>query len=109
MEPSLTFEPQIKSSQWSNCYIKIAYMMVSQALKIKEDEDYLAPPPSYQLLNIDAGASLKVKQQKLNLAISITNALNSNYRSYLNRYRYFANELGTNISLHIKIPINLYP
>jgi iron complex outermembrane receptor protein len=39
MEPSLTFEPQIKSSQWSNCYIKIAYMMVSQALKIKEDED----------------------------------------------------------------------
>jgi iron complex outermembrane receptor protein len=80
--------------------------MVAKAATVLSDEDYLAPPDAYQLLNADAGILLKVKQQKLNLGLSIINALNSNYRAYLNRYRYFADELGTNVSIHLKIPIN---
>jgi len=106
IEPSITYEPKIKSSTWSNCYIKIAYSIVAQASKVKGDEDYLAPPPAYQLLNADAGISIKIKQQNINVGLTVTNALNSKYRAYLNRYRYFADELGNNILLHLKIPIN---
>jgi iron complex outermembrane receptor protein len=100
------WEPNLKSKQWNNFYVKIAYTMVAQAVNVSNDEDYLSPPAAYQLLNADAGISLKVKQQKLNLGLSITNALNISYRAYLNRYRYFADELGTNVSIHLKIPIN---
>jgi iron complex outermembrane receptor protein len=106
IEPSLVWEPNLKSKQWNNFYVKIAYTMVAQAVNVSNDEDYLSPPAAYQLLNADAGISLKVKQQKLNLGLSITNALNISYRAYLNRYRYFADELGTNVSIHLKIPIN---
>lgn len=107
VEPSLLYEPKIKQSKWSNCYIKIAYLIVAKASSVNGDEDYLAPPASYQLLNVDAGVSIKIKQQKINMGLSITNALNTRYRAYLNRYRYFADEQGTNILIHLKIPINL--
>jgi iron complex outermembrane receptor protein len=106
IEPSFTWEPKLKSAKWDKFYLKISYVMVAKALAVLSDEDYLAPPAAYQLLNADAGILLKVKQQQLNLGLSITNALNSNYRAYLNRYRYFADELGTNVSIHLKIPIN---
>ena len=57
-------------------------------------------------LSLKFGISLKLKQQQINIGLSVSNALNTNYRAYLNRYRYFADDLGTNLSLHIKIPIN---
>ena len=106
LEPSLIWEPKISSKKCDNFYVKIAYVMVAKAATVISDEDYLAPPAAYQLLNANAGILLKVKQQKLNLGLSITNALNNSYRAYLNRYRYFADELGTNVSIHLKIPIN---
>ena len=106
IEPSVTWEPNVKSAKCDNFYVKISYVMVAKAATVIGDEDYLAPPKAYQLLNADAGILLKVKQQKLNLGLSITNALNSNYRAYLNRYRYFADDIGTNVSIHLKMPIN---
>ena len=39
----------------------------------------------------------------LNVALNITNLLNTNYRSYLNRLRYFADDLGRNISLQLQL------
>lgn len=106
VEPSLIWEPKITNQKWSNLYLKLSYLMVAKAIKVSNDEDYLAPPNAYQLLNIDAGINYVIKKQKLNFGISITNVLNSKYRSYLNRYRYFADDLGTNVSMHLKIPIN---
>jgi iron complex outermembrane receptor protein len=106
IEPSITWEPKLKSAKYDNFYVKISYVMVAKAATVIGDEDYLSPPTAYQLLNADAGVLLKVKQQKLNLGLTITNALNSNYRAYLNRYRYFADDIGTNVSIHLKMPIN---
>jgi iron complex outermembrane receptor protein len=107
IEPSFVWEPKLKSKQWNNLYVKVAYIIVAKAPSVSNDEDYIAPPDAYQLLNADAGISLKVKQQQLNFGFSATNTLNTNYRAYLNRYKYFADDLGTNLSIHIKIPINL--
>jgi iron complex outermembrane receptor protein len=106
IEPGLIWEPNLKSKQWNNLYVKIAYVIVGKAVSVSNDDDYLSPPAAYKLLNADAGISLKLKQQQINIGLSATNALNTNYRAYLNRYRYFADDLGTNLSLHIKIPIN---
>ena len=106
IEPAILWEPVLKSKKWNNFYLKISYLMVAKAVTVAADEDYLAPPPAYQLLNVDAGIILNTKNQKMNLGINVNNALNTSYRSYLNRYRYFADDMGTNISIHLKIPIN---
>jgi iron complex outermembrane receptor protein len=39
-----------------------------------------------------------ISTAKFDFGISITNAFNQSYRDYLNRFRYFADEQGQNIS-----------
>ncbi|HRG59385.1 MAG TPA: TonB-dependent receptor [Bacteroidia bacterium] len=107
IEPSATWEPQLNINKWNHFYLKISYLIVAKGVSVSDDKDYLAPPHAYQLLNADAGVAFKVKKQNINLGIGISNALNTSYRAYLNRYRYFAEELGTNVILHLKIPINI--
>ncbi len=65
--------------------------------------DYKAAPPTYTLLNIEAGYSMKLKQKNaLQFSVSAENAANKSYRNYLNRFRYYTDEPGANIIFRIK-------
>ena len=57
---------------------------------------------SLKLLNgaIDIPIS---KKTILNASLGIENLFNTSYREYLNRLRYFADDIGRNITLQIKI------
>ncbi len=65
--------------------------------------DYKAAPPTYTLLNIEAGYSMKIKTKNtLQFSVSAENAANKSYRNYLNRFRYYTDEPGANIIFRIK-------
>ncbi|WP_027075892.1 TonB-dependent receptor [Maribacter antarcticus] len=60
------------------------------------------PPPAYHLLALDAETSYSIRNKNdLNVGLRITNLLDTSYREYLNRLRYFVDDLGRNISLRI--------
>ncbi len=62
------------------------------------------PPPAYHVLNFNAGTKFKVGDSStLNLTLKMTNVLNTSYREYLNRLRYYADDLGRNILVQVKI------
>lgn len=65
------------------------------------EQDLLAPPNAYFLLEARAGTHLKVGQSVLHLSLRIDNVLNVRYRDYLNRLRYYADELGRNVVLGV--------
>lgn len=65
------------------------------------NSDYLPPPKGFLLLGIYAGYPVKVKKQNIVFNLSINNLLNNKYRDYLNRFRYFTDEQGTDIKLKI--------
>ncbi|MDO5970160.1 TonB-dependent receptor [Flavivirga aquimarina] len=65
--------------------------------------DISSPPPTYHLLHFQSDITLNVsKKTNLNIGLNITNIFNTSYREYLNRLRYFADDLGRNIMLQIK-------
>ncbi len=64
--------------------------------------DFMAPPPDYWIWNLSAGLSLKPGDVQYDFRISGDNVLNLKYRDYTNRFRYYADELGRNISLSFK-------
>jgi iron complex outermembrane receptor protein len=65
--------------------------------------DYAIAPPAYQLLDFQASQSFKFKNGLyLNTGFEIKNLLNVSYRDYLNRFRYFADDLGRSIILRTK-------
>lgn len=64
--------------------------------------DINSSPPAYHLLALDIGAQFTLlKTNDLGIGLRATNLLNSSYRDYLNRMRYFVDDLGRNISLRL--------
>jgi len=66
--------------------------------------DVSSSPESYHLLNFRSDATFKIsKKTDLTIGLTVTNLLDTNYREYLNRLRYFADDLGRNYVLQLKI------
>jgi iron complex outermembrane receptor protein len=66
--------------------------------------DVSTPPDAYHLLNFNSSIDFKATQQStLTIGFGITNLLNNSYRNYLNRLRYYADDLGRNFLLNLKL------
>jgi iron complex outermembrane receptor protein len=70
--------------------------------------DFVNPPDAYTLLDINFGFEQHFGKQTLRWSLSFNNALNSKYRDYLSRYRYFVLEPGQNLIIRLTIPFNIY-
>lgn len=69
---------------------------------IQPDQDFALPPDAFFLLGAALGAQVKLKNESLlKLTIKGENLLNNSYRDYLNRFRYFADEPGINVSFNV--------
>ncbi len=65
--------------------------------------DFAPPPPAYFLLGGMAGTMVKVfNKTDINISIKVDNLLNTKYRDYLNRFRYFSDAIGRNFSIRLK-------
>jgi iron complex outermembrane receptor protein len=60
--------------------------------------DILAPPPGYLLVNVGWTGQI----DRVQLGVRVTNVLNQRYRSYTDRLRYFADEVGRNVVVSVK-------
>jgi iron complex outermembrane receptor protein len=65
--------------------------------------DFLAPPPAYTLLSFSAGLTWPAGKAECDVRLSVDNAFNKIYREYTNRLRYFANEVGRNVTLAFSV------
>lgn len=65
--------------------------------------DISTPPDAYQLIHLFGDVTFLFNHEfNLNFMIGITNIFNTNYREYLNRLRYYADDTGRNITIQIK-------
>lgn len=79
-----------------------------EVFSINQDRDVLleinTPPPAYHLLNATADIAIPFfKQNELKVGLTLNNITNKNYRNYLNRQRYFADDVGRNFLLRLTI------
>jgi iron complex outermembrane receptor protein len=64
--------------------------------------DFMEAPPAYALINLSAGFSIKRDKVRYNFRATAENLLNTSYREYTNRFRYYADDLGRNFILSFK-------
>lgn len=88
-------------------FVAFSVQNVLEQTRVPEGQDFVPPPDAYFLLNFDAGISVKWGKQRIDFGLTLSNLLNNTYRDYLNRYRYFADEMGTNVAFRIKIPFEI--
>jgi iron complex outermembrane receptor protein len=80
----------------------IGYQYVARQTRVQEGIDYAPPPDAYGLFRSEVSANLLIGDNTLSVSLSANNLLNQSYRDYLNRLRYFADDVGRNIELRIK-------
>ena len=66
--------------------------------------DVSKPPNAYHLLNFNSNIDLHTSlKSKLTIGLTVSNLMNISYRNYLNRLRYYADDLGRNFLLNLKL------
>jgi len=84
---------------WQKPEIRLNGRYVFEQTHILESQDYLVPPEAYFLLGMRASAEKQFSKYRLQTYVRVENMLNTTYRDYLNRQRYFADDLGLNVVL----------
>lgn len=77
--------------------ISLGWTQVAQQKRYTKGTDFLPPPPAYGLMELN----WDINKENFGLGIRISNLLNTEYRDYLNRFRYFTADMGRNISLRM--------
>lgn len=120
--PPLTLNNRIQFSkkEWNNLTLELQSEMVFRQTQFPDNNfttniiengdfvpvevDISTPPPSYHLLHFTSDFQFKVSEHSLaTLGFSVFNILDTPYRDYLNRQRFYADELGRNFQIQLKI------
>jgi len=71
-----------------------------QELPLNTERTAFAPiPEAYTLFGANASTNVQLGKNRLRIVARAENLFNVGYRDYLNRQRYFSNDLGINVSL----------
>jgi len=92
-----------KLSKLENIQIQLADRYVFRQERIGHWQDYLAPPDAYNLVSIRIQAEKQWKRDRIRFWLKGENLLNTRYREYLNRLRYFSDETGINLVAGIQV------
>lgn len=63
--------------------------------------DFSPAPAGYALLNARIGLKAPITKHSLGITLSGENLLNGSYRNYMNRLRYYADDIGSNFILRV--------
>jgi iron complex outermembrane receptor protein len=103
-EYDLTYN--FSTQQMRNSYVQLKWIQVLEQTRVAAGfTDYLPPPPAYNLLNIEFATTLQIYNKSTTFGLSVLNSLNTQYRDYMNRFRYFNDEVGRSLVLRVKIPL----
>lgn len=87
-------------------FVRIGGMYVFEQKRVRDAVDFLPPPPGYFLMEAQADLGFQTKTGVIRTGVRVTNLLNTRYRDYMNRFRYFTNEIGRAVHLYIHVPLN---
>ncbi len=96
-----------KVGKLKSLYFIITNIYITHQWRVPPNSDYTNPPEAYTLFNADIGFDVQIGKQVMNVNFSATNFLNRAYRDYLNRYRYFTNDIGRSFVLRLQIPFTI--
>lgn len=70
---------------------------------ITAEQDFTATPDAYNLINLSLSANVILSHLKFRTFVKVDNLLNTQYRNYLNRLRYFADDQGVSVRLGVSM------
>lgn len=79
---------------------------VARQSEFDPNADFAPPPPGYHLLNAGLAGTFSVGPQEVRASLELNNLLDTSYRDYLSRLRFFADEPGWSAILRFHVPFS---
>ncbi|MFK7970940.1 MAG: TonB-dependent receptor [Bacteroidia bacterium] len=99
LEYELPFEIKLGKRHLENTVFEVENIFTFRQNNLLASQDFLAPPEAYNLLAFTLSTDMQLKKSRLRFFVRLNNMLNVSYRDYLNRQRYFADDLGFQATL----------
>ena len=86
-----------------NFTVGIGHTFVAKQTHFEPSQELVSTTPdAYHLFEANIGTTLKIgDQQTLGIRVSAENLLNTEYKEYTNRFRYYAHDLGRNVFVRL--------
>lgn len=98
------------AKKWKQTALTVEGEYVARQSRIPDETfapaDYKLPPDAFTLLNLQFSTTCYLGHVPVTMRMSVRNLLNTSYRQYLNSMRYFTDEMGRNIGIHLSVPIH---
>ena len=89
--------------EWNQITFEINNKYIFEQKNILFEQDFARPPEGFNLLGVKISGERQLSGQRLNMFLRIDNLFNVSYRDYLNRLRYFADDLGINVIMGLNL------
>lgn len=105
-ENRLTYRPPKLGPLYDNA-VWLESMVVLEQFESDPVVDLARPPPTYHLLNAGLATAFSLGPQEIRANVDLHNLLNTRYRDYISRLRFFADEPGFNAIVRLSFPIDI--
>ncbi|MBL7938103.1 MAG: TonB-dependent receptor [Flavobacteriales bacterium] len=106
-ENALVFElPHI--GEWRSAEVSATSRIVFMQSRIPVGLDFAEPPGTYHLLGLSASATRPLGSGELLIGLQVSNLLNTTYRDYMDRFRYYADARGADLTVWIRYAFGKY-
>ncbi len=99
LQPYISFSSRWVDEQKRYADYNFTLNVLENGEAVNKLVDISTPPSSYLLINLKAGISVNLFSNPLQINAKINNISDTSYRNYLNRFRYYADEMGRQIQL----------
>ncbi len=87
--------------KWGALEIGATSLFVFEQSRIPVGLDFAVPPNTYHLIGLSASATRTLRKGELRMGLQANNLFNTTYRDYMDRFRYYADARGTDLTLWI--------
>jgi len=104
IEHQLRYRAASLNSLLNKWQLWISHQYVFRQNRYDEEVEIAVPPDAYQLWALGLDREIKISDKfSGQLGFRIENLLNTTYRDYLNRFRYYADEMGRDIRINFTL------
>ncbi len=86
-----------------NTSVKLTMQNVFEQTRVPGGQDFTDPPAGYTLFGLEGSVAWSWGPYPIRLMVEVDNLLGRRYRSYLNRLRYYADEVGRTVAVRVHI------